>query len=118
MNPLPVLAALAISSFPALAADQQWITYQGKSGPGAGKHIVFLTGDEEYRSEEGLPQLARILAERHGFKCTVLFSINPQTGAIDPQTKNNEPGIENLDSADLCVMLLRFRAWPDEQMKH
>jgi hypothetical protein len=92
MKALPVLAALAISTVAAFAADQQWVTYQGKTGPGAGKHIVFLTGDEEYRSEEGLPQLARILADRHGFKCTVLFSINPQTGAIDPQTKDNEPG--------------------------
>src|SRR5215204_5850876 len=117
MKALPVFAAVALSALSAFA-DQQWVTYQGKAGAGAGKHIVFLAGDEEYRSEEGLPQLARILAERHGFKCTVLFSINPKTGDIDPQTKNNEPGIENLDSADLCVMLLRFRAWPDEQMKH
>jgi len=102
----------------AIAADPQWVTYEGKSGAGKGKHIVFLSGDEEYRSEEALPQLARILSERHGFKCTVLFSINPTTGEIDPGTKNNEPGIEALDSADLCVMLLRFRAFPDEQMKH
>jgi hypothetical protein len=85
---------------------------------GMNKHIVFLTGDEEYRSEEGLPMLARLLRERHGFKCTVLYSINKQTGEIDPLTKDNEPGLAALDSADLCVMLLRFRAWPDDQMKH
>ena len=48
----------------------QWIVYQGNEGPGKGKHIVFVSGDEEYRSEEGLPMLAKILAERHGFKCT------------------------------------------------
>jgi hypothetical protein len=118
MKALPVLTALFFSTLSVFAAEPQWVTYEGKSGPGTGKHIVFLTGDEEYRSEEGMPQLARILAEKHGFKCTVLFSINPKTGEIDPQTKNNEPGLENLDSADLCVMLLRFRAWPDEQMKH
>ena len=100
------------------ATAKDWVVYEGRQGPGKGKQIVFLTGDEEYRSEEGLPQLARILAERHGFKCTVLFSVNPKTGEIDPNTKNNEPGIEALDSADLCVMLLRFREWPDEQMKH
>ena len=62
--------------------------------------------------------LAGILAKHHGFKCTVLYSINKQTGEIDPNTKDNEPGLESLASADLCVMLLRFRAWPDEQMKH
>lgn len=100
------------------AADNQWVVYEGQKGPGKGKHLVFLTGDEEYRSEEGLPQLAKILATRHGFKCTVLFSINPKTGEIDPNTKNNIPGIEALDSADMAIMLLRFRELPDEQMKH
>src|SRR4026209_2466548 len=105
-----------VIAFPAVAKD--WVVYEGKQGHGHGKHIVFLSGDEEYRSEEGLPQLAKILAVRHGFKCTVLFSINPQTSEIDPNTGNNIPGIEALDSADLCVMLLRFREWPDEQMKH
>ena len=35
------------------------VVYQGKAGPGQGKHIVFLAGDEEYRSEEGLPMLAK-----------------------------------------------------------
>ena len=54
MKALPVLAALAFSTIATLADDSQWVTYQGKSGPGAGKHIVFLTGDEEYRSEEGM----------------------------------------------------------------
>ena len=93
------------------------VTYVGERGPGKGKNIVFLAGDEEYRSEEGLPQLARILAIRHGFRCTVVFSINPK-GEIDPDTTDNQPGIEALDSADLCVMLLRFRQWPDSQMRH
>ena len=101
---------------PGAATD--WVVYDGGSGPGAGKRAVFLTGDEEYRSEEGLPMLAKILAVRHGFRSTVLFSINPQTGEIDPNTKNNIPGLDALDSADLCVMLLRFRELPDAQMKH
>src|SRR6476660_1048503 len=98
------------------AAD--FIVYEGKSGPGTGKHIVFLSGDEEYRSEEALPQMAKILAERHGFKCTVLFAIDPADGAINPKVTTNLPGAEALDSADVIVMALRFRQWPDEQMKH
>src|SRR5262249_31066283 len=57
------------------ARGENWITYEGKSGPGQGKHVVFLSGDEEYRSEEGLPMLAKILSQRHGFKCTVLFAL-------------------------------------------
>jgi hypothetical protein len=35
------------------------------------KRIVLISGDEEYRSEESLPQLAKILSQRHGFECTV-----------------------------------------------
>jgi hypothetical protein len=97
---------------------RDWVVYEGGNGPGKGKHIVLLAGDEEYRSEEALPQLAKILAVRHGFKCTVVFSINPKTGEIDPNTGDNQPGIEALNSADACIMLLRFRHWPDAQMKH
>ena len=37
------------------AQAEDWVVYQGKTGPGQGKHIVFLAGDEEYRSEEGGP---------------------------------------------------------------
>jgi hypothetical protein len=94
------------------------VIYEGARGPGKGRHIVFLSGDEEYRSEEALPQMAKILAARHGFKCTVLFSINKQTGEIDPNAKDNIPGMAALDSADLCIMLWRFRELPDDQMKH
>jgi hypothetical protein len=104
------------SYWDARAAD--WVTYEGKSGPGAGKHIVLLTGDEEYRSEEALPMLAKILAVRHGFTCTVLFAINPTDGTIDPTILTNIPGMQALDSADSCVMALRFRELPDSQMKH
>src|ERR1700691_4475414 len=82
------------------------VVYEGRRGPGAGRQIVFLTGDEEYRSEGGLPQMAKILAERYGFKCTVLFAINPTNGAIDPNYNKSLPGAEALDSADVIVMLL------------
>jgi len=61
--------------------------------------------------------LAKILAERHGFKCTVLFPINP-AGAIDPNVQTNIPNMAALDSADLCIMLWRFRELPDAEMKH
>ena len=89
----------------------------GKEIPPKNKHIVFLTGDEEYRSEEGLPMLAKILSQRHGFKCTVLFPLDPD-GTINPENTRSLDGAEALDSADAIVMLLRYRNWPDEQMKH
>ena len=109
-------AALLALCTPAFAAD--WVTYEGGAGPGQGKHIVFLTGDEEYRSEEAMPMMARLMAERHGFKTTVLFAIDPATGAIDPEVNDNIPGMEALDSADLLVLFIRWRELPDEQMQH
>ena len=93
------------------------LVFEGADGPGKGKQIVFMAGDHEYRSEETLPALARILAKHHGFKCTVLFNIDPATGEI-VAGNNNMPGIEALDSADLAVVFLRFQAFPEEQMKH
>ena len=118
MKLLPVFLFAATLAATALADDGQWITYEGKDGPGKGKRIVFLAGDEEYRSEEALPMLAKILSQRHGFTSTVLFSISKESGDIDPNTPDNEPGIEALDRADLVITSLRYRRWPDEQMKH
>ena len=94
------------------------LVYAGGMGPGAGKHVVLVAGDEEYRSEEALPQLARILSVQHGFRCTVLFSIDPATGAIDPDKRESIPGLEALDTADLLVLFTRFRRLPDADMKH
>src|SRR5512136_1457254 len=90
-------------------ADRPGVVYKGGDGPGKGKHIVLVSGDEEYRSEEALPQLGRILAKHHGFTCTVLFAIDPKDGTINPNQVNNIPGLKALDKADLMVMFLRFR---------
>jgi hypothetical protein len=98
--------------------EDLWVVYEGSEGPGKGKHIVFVSGDEEYRSEEALPMLAKVLAVHHGFKCTVLFAIDPETGTIDPVNQNNIPGLQNLESADMMVLFTRFRELPDEQMKY
>jgi type 1 glutamine amidotransferase len=96
----------------------QGVVYDGFDGPGSGKHIVLVSGDEEYRSEEMLPQLGKILAKHHGFRCTVLFAIDKQDGTINPNQNDNIPGLEVLKSADLLVLFTRFRNLPDEQMKH
>jgi hypothetical protein len=93
------------------------VTYEGAAGPGRGKHVVLLAGDEEYRSEEGLPLLAKILSRRHGFKCTLLLPVGDD-GSVNPDNTASLPGAAALDSADAIVMLLRFRAWPDGVMKH
>lgn len=102
-------------------ADQQsvdtdpWLFFQGEAGK---PHIVLVSGDEEYRSEEAMPQLAKILSKHHGFSCTVLFAQDPeQPGIINPNHSFDIPGLDRLKSADLMIIFTRFRALPDEQMK-
>lgn len=113
-----ILMALAFgcASGTVLAADP-WLVVEGTAGPGQGKRIVLVSGDEEYRSEESLPQVAKILARHHGFHCTVLFAINPDDGTIDPNRSDHIPGLEALRTADLMVIFTRFRDLPDAQMR-
>ena len=111
---LAILLVLAAST---VRAETPGVVLQGKTGPLTGKNIVLIAADDEYRSEELIPQLAKILATHHGCKCTVLFAIDPKTGFIDPGAQNI-PGLEALDSANLLVLFARFRELPDEQMKH
>ena len=100
----------------AAAQNSNLIVYQGDKGPGHGKHIVFLAGDHEYRSEETLPALARILAKHYGFKCSVFFTTDPKTGFIEPGSSNIS-GLDALKTADLFVVFLRFQDFPDDQMQ-
>lgn len=111
------IAFLCLSFFVTNFASAAPLVYEGTEGVGKGKHIVFLAGDHEYRSEESLPALARILAKRYGFKCTVLFNIDPKTGEI-VAGNSNMPGMEALKTADLAVVFLRFQNFPQEQMQH
>jgi hypothetical protein len=106
---IPLAAAVAG------AAEPLFQVYDGGEGPGKGKHIVLLTGDEEYRSEEALPMLGKILSVRHGFRCTVLFAVDEE-GFVDPNNQESLTNPEALDSADAIVMLLRFRRYPDATM--
>jgi len=100
----------------ALWANAAPLVYQGTDGPGKGKQIVFIADDHEYKSEEALPALARILAKHHGFTCTVLFGIDPKTGEIKPGY-SNIPGTDALKTADLMVIFTRFQNLPAEQMQ-
>ncbi len=118
MTKIPVFGLVFAVSASTLFAESGagWVSYEGKEGVGKGKHVVLLAGDEEYRSEESLPMLAKILSERHGFKTTVLFSVNGE-GVIEPKAVESLGHPETLDSADALVLGLRFRKWPDETMK-
>src|SRR5579859_4996703 len=99
LAPACLLVSLLTVSCSLCSRGAEWVEYAGKTGPGQGKRIVLISGDEEYRSEQALPMLAKILAFRHGFSCRVLFPINPADGIIDPVTLTNIPGMDALDAA-------------------
>ena len=99
-------------------AAEPYLTLEGKEGLGKGQHIVFVTGEEYYRSEEGMSMFAKILSHHHGFKCTVLFAIDPKSGTINANRANNIPGLALLQYADLMVIFARFRELPDSDMKY
>ncbi len=120
-------ALLFASLYGSVHAADPWLSFWPGVVEGRGKHIVFVTGEEECRSEEAAPMLARVLSVRHGFRTTVLFPIHKNRakdkkdeadGTIDPNTPDNIPGLESLDNADMAVLMLRFRELPDEDMRH
>jgi len=121
----PVLiSSILLSSFGLAhaAEDEQWLTYPGGEGPGKGKKIVLIAADQEYRSEQSMPMMAKILSTHHGFDCTVLFGVN-EKGEVDPTMpvypeKGKEfrphhiPGLEQLATADLVIFFTRLLTLP------
>lgn len=97
--------------------DDDHLHYPGdpEQSPGFGRRVVLIAGDEEYRSEEVQPMLARQL-NALGFECIVLFSQDPETGEIDPNQQEHIPGTVWIQDADLLVLQLRFRALSDRNM--
>lgn len=87
-------------------------TFAQKKAP----HIVFVIGDEEYRSEESMPMLGETLHRELGAKITLCYSVNDE-GIVDPNRVDNIEGLEALKTADLMVVFARFRALPPDQAK-
>ena len=107
-----------------------WLTYEGGEGPGKGKHVVLIAADQEYRSEEAMPMLAKVLSNHHGFDTTVLFAVNkdglvdptmpvyPKKGEEDKFESHSIPGLEHLTKADAVIFFHRLLTLPDDQLKH
>src|SRR3954471_23509198 len=120
-----IVLLLSCASAHPVSESPQWLIYPGGNGPGKGKHIVLIAADQEYRSEQSMPMLAKILSTHHGFDCTVLFGVN-EKGEVDPTMpldpeKGKElkphhiPGLEHLASADLVVFFTRLLTLPMEE---
>jgi type 1 glutamine amidotransferase len=110
------ILTLLLAATAATTAQSTSVVYEGEAGPGVGKHIVFLASDHEYRAEEACPALARILAKRHGFKCTVVFGVDKE-GFIEAGS-SRVSGLAALEKADLFFLSARFLNLPDEEMAH
>jgi hypothetical protein len=95
------------------------LVFEPSNGEKAKKHIVLVAGDEEYRTEESMPMLGKILSQKHGFKCTVVFSMGPNNADyIDPNHSQGLRGLAALDSADLMIIGTRFRSPIDAEALH
>lgn len=103
-------------------SNGQWLHYPGGEGPGKGRRIVLIAADQEYRSEQSMPMMAKILSQRHGFDCIVLFGVNDK-GEVDPTMpvypekgrplkEHHIPGLEQLASADLVIFFARLLTLP------
>lgn len=80
-------------------------------------HIVFVTGDEEYRSEESMPMLASLAKRELNAKVTVCYALD-SLGFIDPNRTDHISDLKALESADLMVLFTRFRNLPKEELKY
>ncbi len=89
----------------------------GRAARAKAPHIVFVTGDDEYRSEITMPFIAQLLGRKRQFKCTVLYAVDPSIYMRDPKYQKSIEGLEALKTADLAVFFMRFRALPDGQLK-
>lgn len=92
------------------ASAQDTLEFAAKDGGADAPHVVLISGDEEYRTEESMPMLAKILSQKHGFQCTVLFAFGPN-GAdyIDSNNQQGLRGLSALKNADLMIIGTRFR---------
>lgn len=114
-----LITALSVVTMLAVSVAEAGDTLVFEPPQKASKHIVLISGDEEYRSEEVMPMLGKILSQKHGFKCTVLFAFGPD-GAdyIDSNNQQGLRGLEALGSADLMIIATRFRHPDAEGAKH
>ena len=115
---LLIAISCCFAALATFAAEPTYLHFDGKTGPGKGKHIVFIAGDEEYRSEESLPMLAKILSQRHGFDCTVLFSLDSTGTYIDPNNQKSITNPQAIAKADLIIIQTRFRQWTPEEYQY
>ncbi|MCS7017410.1 MAG: ThuA domain-containing protein [Gemmatales bacterium] len=110
---ITVAGLMIMTVWSCLSVAQQQASPKRQAAP----HVVFVTGDCEYRSEITMPMIAKILENHHDMKCTICYAVDEKTGEIKPKHLTNIRGLEALRTADLAVFYVRYRQLPDDQLK-
>jgi type 1 glutamine amidotransferase len=92
-------------------------TVLGKAQEQKQPHVVFVTGDCEYRSEISMPMIAKILEAKHHMRCSICYAVDDKTGQRMPKYLKNIQGLDALKTADLAVFFMRFRQLPADQLQ-
>ena len=71
--------------------------------------VVFITGDDEYKSREIMLPFAKQLEQDYGFK--IIYLKDEAIGAHRREAATVLEGAERIKEADLMVLFVRFRKW-------
>lgn len=69
-------------------------------------HVAFITSEDQYYSDRTLPAFGQFLSERYGCYCTAAVG----------RAKNDIPGLDELQGAQVAVIYARRQALPKEQL--
>ena len=100
----------AVAAAPVVIAALGPAVARAADGPEKTPHVIFIVGESEYKSEQTMPAVAKVLQDRYGMRCTVLMDKNIKD-AWTPKVNeriNDIPGLEALADADLPVRRARF----------
>ncbi|MEZ6060351.1 MAG: ThuA domain-containing protein [Planctomycetaceae bacterium] len=116
---LLLLLTLTLSCAADCSSADDRLVFDAKNAEGKPPHVVLIAGDDEYRTEESMPMLAKILSQKHGFQCTVLFAFGPDSADyIDANNHQGLRGLDALDDADLMIIGTRYRQPDAAGAKH
>ena len=118
MKKFLISSLLALSFSLSFAKHHEILHLPGKDEAGKGKSVVLVAGDEEYRTEESMPMLAKILSQKHGFECKVLFPWDKTGKYVDPNNQEGVRGWHHLKDAELMIIGTRFRRPTADEAKH
>lgn len=118
MKKFLISSLLALSFSLSFAKHHDILHLPGNDEAGKGKSVVLIAGDEEYRTEESMPMLAKILSQKHGFECKVLFPWDKTGKYVDPNNQEGVRGWHHLKDADLMIIGTRFRRPTADEAKH